>query len=289
MNSLPDSPGSISGPRTVCKEQIPVVYTVPEIPNAISYIWSLPTGAIGASTTNSITVTYGPTAISGNITVKGKNGCGKGPASTYAVTVNTKPSNAGQISGNTSVCKGQSIEVYTVPTIANATSYLWTLPTGATGLSTTNSITVSYWISAVSGNITVKGHNDCGDGVGANLAIFVDPSCPSLKNGSLLEKGLAIDLADSTVYHNGIQFTVYPNPFTSEITIEVWNTKKTEVDVAIYNLLGQRIKNLYNAENEGQLLLKWDGTSDSGQKVVPGIYLCKVNNETKKVFFKDGK
>ena len=109
------------------------------------------------------------------------------------------------------------------------------------------------------------------------------------KNGSVFVKASANDLPIVQINHGEDLFTVYPNPFTSEITIEVWNPEKTDVDVAIYNLLGQRIKNLYNAENEGQLLLKWDGTSDSGQKVVPGIYLCKVNNETKKVFFKDGK
>jgi hypothetical protein len=109
------------------------------------------------------------------------------------------------------------------------------------------------------------------------------------KNGSVFIKISASDLPIVQVDNPDNLFTVYPNPFTTEITIEVWNNEKTEVDVAIYSLLGQRIKNLYNAENEGQLLLKWDGTNDSGQKVVPGIYLCKVNNETKKVFFKDGK
>jgi hypothetical protein len=107
------------------------------------------------------------------------------------------------------------------------------------------------------------------------------------KNGSVFVKVSANDLPVVQVVNDRDLFTVYPNPFTSEITIEVWNSEKTEVDVAIFSLLGQRIKNLYNVENQGQLLLKWDGTNDSGQKMVPGIYLCKVNNETMKVFFKD--
>jgi hypothetical protein len=109
------------------------------------------------------------------------------------------------------------------------------------------------------------------------------------KNGSVFAKVSASDLPIVQVDISDDLFTVYPNPFTSEITIEVWNSEKTEVDVAIFSLLGQRIKNLYNAENQGKLLLKWDGTNDAGQKMVPGIYLCKVNNETMKVFFKDGK
>ena len=107
------------------------------------------------------------------------------------------------------------------------------------------------------------------------------------KNGSLFVKVQANDLPDLTINNDANLFTVYPNPFKSEITIEVWNPEKIKVDVAIFNLLGQRIKHLFNATNEGQLLLKWDGTNDSGQKVVPGIYFCKVNKVTKKVFFKD--
>ena len=109
------------------------------------------------------------------------------------------------------------------------------------------------------------------------------------KNESVIVKVYAIDLPVIQAYSNNNFFNAYPNPFTFEITIEVWNAEKTEVDIAIYSLLGQRIKNLFNATNEGQLLLKWDGTNDSGQKVVPGIYFCKVNNETKKVFFQEGK
>ena len=90
------------------------------------------------------------------------------------VNVGTVPVSAGTISGNTTVCQGQSGVIYTVPAITNATSYIWTLPTGATGTSITNSITVDYGISAVSGNITVKGHNTCGDGTASMLAITVN-------------------------------------------------------------------------------------------------------------------
>ena len=174
VSSLPPSAGTISGTTTVCQGQSSLTYTVPAITNATSYIWTLPTGAIGTSTTNSITVSYGYTAVSGNITVKGHNTCGDGASSSLAVIVNLLPANAGTISGNTNVNQGQSALTYTVPAIVNSTSYVWTLPTGATGTSTTNSITVNYSTTASSGNITVKGHNTCGDGVASNLAITVN-------------------------------------------------------------------------------------------------------------------
>ena len=135
----------------------------------------MPTGATGTSTTNSITVNYGASAISGNITVKGHNSFGDGAISTLAITVNPLPLSAGTISGTATVCQGQSSVTYTVPVITNATSYIWTLPTGATGTSTTNSITVNYGTSAVSGNITVKGNNSCGNGATSTKAITVNP------------------------------------------------------------------------------------------------------------------
>lgn len=175
VNLLPANGGSITGTSTVCQGQNAVIYTVPAITNTTSYIWILPSGATGTSTTNSITVNYGTSAVSGNITVKGHNTCGDGMVSTLAITVNTLPSGAGIITGTSTVCQGQNSVIYTVPSIANASSYIWTMPTGATGISTTSSITVNYSTSAVSGNITVKGHNDCGDAVASTLPIVVNP------------------------------------------------------------------------------------------------------------------
>jgi len=174
INPLPAGAGTISGTTTVCQGQNSVSYTVSTITNATSYIWSLPTGATGTSTTKSITVNYGTSAVSGNITVKGNNSCGDGAASTLAITVNPLPASAGIISGTATVCKGQNSVSYTIPAITNATSYIWTLPTGATGTSTTSSITLNYGTSAVSGNITVKGNNTCGNGAASSLAITVN-------------------------------------------------------------------------------------------------------------------
>ena len=172
---LPSQGGAISGNTTVCQGQNSVSYTVAVIANATSYNWTLPSGATGTSTTNSITVNYGVSAVSENITVKGNNSYGDGAVSTLAITVNLLPAISETITGNTTVCQGQNSVSYTVPVIANATSYIWTLPSGTTGTSTTNSITVNFGIVAASGNITLKGNNSCGDGPASTLAITVLP------------------------------------------------------------------------------------------------------------------
>lgn len=174
VNSLPASAGTISGTTTVCQGQNSVTYSVPTIASATSYIWTLPSGASGTSSTNNITVNYSTSAVSGNISVKGHNSCGDGSTSSLPITVNLLPQNAGAITGSTTVCQNQNSVTYTVPTIPYANSYIWTLPSGATGSSTTNSIVVNYGISAVSGNIKVKGNNTCGDGVTSSLPVTVN-------------------------------------------------------------------------------------------------------------------
>jgi hypothetical protein len=189
VNPLPANAGTISGTSNVFLGQNSVSYTVPAISNATSYVWTLPQDATGTSTTNNIIVDYGNSAVSGNITVNGINSCGDGAISTLAITVNSLPGTADSISGLTSVCQSQSAVIYTVPTIANATSYIWSLPLGATGTSSSNSITVNYGISAVSGNITVNGHNVFGDGAISTSAIGVNakPSTSIItQNGTML-------------------------------------------------------------------------------------------------------
>jgi hypothetical protein len=171
---LPNAAGLITGLGNVCQGQNAVTYSVPAIANADSYNWILPDGVTGTSTTNSITVNYARSFTSGTITVKGHNNLGDGAPSSLAITTSPLPAGAGIISGNTSVCAGENQVTYTVPAIDNALSYTWTLPTGVTGTSATNSITVDYAKTAVSGNITVKGHNDCGDGEVSTLPITVN-------------------------------------------------------------------------------------------------------------------
>lgn len=190
---LPLAPGSISGLSNVCQNQYSVAYTVPQISNATSYLWSLPYGASGSSTTNSIIVDFNSNAISGNISVCGVNSYGQGSTNTLPITVNALPLAAGTISGTETVCQGETSVNYTVPTITNATSYVWTLPSGATGTSTTNSITADFGTSAISGDITVKGTNSCGDGTASTLPITVNikPTTPIITlNGLVLHSNV---------------------------------------------------------------------------------------------------
>ncbi len=93
----------------------------------------------------------------------------------YKVLVDYLPRCPGNLTGSTSVCQGQNSVFYSIPPIVNATSYVWTLPNGATGTSNTNTITINYTTSAVSSPITIKGINMYGESATASLNVTVKP------------------------------------------------------------------------------------------------------------------
>jgi hypothetical protein len=169
VTALPGPAGPISGPANVCEGGTNYVYTVTTIPNTHAFIWTVPTGAtiVGGQYSNSITVDFALGAPSGNITVYGNSMCGNGTTSPpFPVTVNLMPAAAGTIIGPNTLCQGVTGIGYTVPAITDATGYMWSLPAGATIVSgaNTNSIVVDFSMFAVSGNITVYGTNNCGNG-----------------------------------------------------------------------------------------------------------------------------
>ena len=180
MNPLPAATGSITGTSAVCGGAAGVAYSVAAVTGATTYVWNLPAGASIATgaNTNAITVDFAPNASSGNITVYANNVCGNGAASPpFAVAVTALPADAGTITGPVSVCMGDQGKIYTVPIIAGASSYSWTVPTGAiiTSGGSTNSITVNFPVVG-SGNITVLGVNSCGNGVvSPGLAVTINP------------------------------------------------------------------------------------------------------------------
>ena len=189
IDPLPSAAGTITGTATVCQSQSGVAYSVPAITNATSYLWAYSgTGATITGTTNSVTVSFAANATTGNLTVRGVNSCGNGAVSSnYGVAVNSLPAAAGTITGTGSVCQGTNLVTYTVPVIANATSYLWAYSgTGATISGTTNSVTINFATNATSGNLTVRGVNSCGNGtISANYLITVNalPAQPTITAG----------------------------------------------------------------------------------------------------------
>ena len=107
VDPKPSAAGTITGPITACNGAVAQVYSVALIPNAISYEWTLPSGAeiTAGLGSNSITVTFNSTAVSGDITVKGINRCGEGIASVLPFTIIPLPTLSTTLTP-TSICSG---------------------------------------------------------------------------------------------------------------------------------------------------------------------------------------
>jgi hypothetical protein len=127
-----------------------------------TYLWTPSTGLSNPAIPNPIA---SPTSTTNyTLTITGNNACTA--YDQMIVSVNNFAGTAGNISGSSVVTQGQNNVSYTVPSVANATSYIWTLPTGASIVSgsNTNSILVNFSNTALSGNINVYGSNSCGNG-----------------------------------------------------------------------------------------------------------------------------
>ncbi len=68
----------------------------------------------------------------------------------------------------------------------------------------------------------------------------------------------------------------YPNPFNPTTTIDYSVPRKSQVNLSVYNVLGQKVATLVNQEMAaGKYRAVWDGKADSGNPLSSGIYFYK--------------
>jgi hypothetical protein len=120
---------------------------------------------------------------------------GSGIKGRLEVTVDSVPDAAGTITGEESVCRDNKSELYTIPEIRGASSYIWILPNGVSDTGTINEIAYSLNSSAASGDIKVKGHNPYADGAESKLYVTVNeiPPKPVIKlEGNVLHSNASL-------------------------------------------------------------------------------------------------
>lgn len=97
------------------------------------------------------------------------------------LTVGTVPVQPGAISGYTSQCAGNTSQTYNIASVANATSYTWTVDT-ASGWSITsgqNSNSISVTVGTATANISVVAVNNCGNSTASTLAVSLNLPVPT--------------------------------------------------------------------------------------------------------------
>ena len=75
-----------------------------------------------------------------------------------------------------------------------------------------------------------------------------------------------------------LSVSAYPNPFNPLTTVRYTQPAKGHVSLEVYDLRGERVATLVNADREpGAYTATWRGASDTGVPVSSGVYFAKLS------------
>jgi serine protease len=108
------------------------------------------------------------------------------------------------------------------------------------------------------------------------------------KSGWTYDSGANVETCDSSYYCGAAKLAGIPadfslsqnspNPFNLSTSIFFFLPTPSEVDLTIYNILGEKVKTVAQGWLEaGSHTVTWDGTNESGSVVASGIYFYKLN------------
>jgi uncharacterized protein (TIGR02145 family) len=256
VGTTPGPAGPITGQTVICTPVTGLVYSIPVITGAETYLWTLPPGITitSGAGTNAITVDIPTSAASGVINVKGHTTyCGDGTEATLSLTIHPAPEPAGPISGSATLCQGPNPVEYSIAPLNFTTRYDWTVPSGVTILSgnNTNKINCLITPAAQSGDIRVAGYNvDCGNGNASVLPLTVNP-LPGAAGSITSANGSEVCQRE-----NGVAYSITPVPNAAAYK---W----------FYTGSGITILN-----NGPEALIDFSGTATPGYLTVNGTNSC---------------
>ena len=92
------------------------------------------------------------------------------------------------------------------------------------------------------------------------------------------ETPTGVDDNEETVLPSSLSLTQnYPNPFNGETVIRFSNNTRQHLTLTIYNVLGQEVITLYDAETApGDFSVLWDGQDVGRRQVSSGVYFARL-------------
>ncbi len=238
VTPLPDTPGTITGPASICQGDAAVIYSVASIPNANGYTWTVPAGAtiVSGANTNSILVNFAPTASSGNITVHGTNSCGNGPVSpNFALTANPIPA--------APVITAAGVILSSDAASGNQWYMDGALLPGAIYQTYTATESGEYW--------DVVTMNNCSSDTSNHIPVVII-GINEQQTGSI---------------------SVYPNPNNGQFTVKISSLKKESFKISVINNMGMKIIELKDLIVNGNIEKNIDLRPIPG-----GIYSVVIQN-----------
>ncbi|MBC8456045.1 T9SS type A sorting domain-containing protein, partial [bacterium] len=95
---------------------------------------------------------------------------------------------------------------------------------------------------------------------------------------SVVELTSAIIVSDFALHGN------YPNPFNPSTKIVFDVSATADIDLTIYNIIGQEVRRLQNGQlDHGSYQITWDGLDNSGNMVSSGVYFYRMTWTTEEI------
>ncbi|MFM8917636.1 MAG: M12 family metallo-peptidase, partial [Bacteroidota bacterium] len=230
--NAPSSPSVISGTTIGACAVAGLPYSVVLDNTITSYNWSFSSidGTITSGQgTSAITASFNTGTASLTLSVTATNSCGTSSARTLSIS--RTPALPGPITGTPTPCRNQQGVPYSITPVASATSYRWTVPSGArivaggvTSSSTalvTSFANVSVNFKTSTGNVSVRANNACGSSAYRSLAI----TFPCRDDGSILT---GMD-----------ELMVNPNIVTEMLQLQFNASSESQVRIAIMDISGR--------------------------------------------------
>jgi hypothetical protein len=80
---------------------------------------------------------------------------------------------------------------------------------------------------------------------------------------------------------NRISHSAYPNPFNASVAISLSLPRAGDLNLAIYDISGRRVKTLYDGAASRNLTTIWDGSDGANHQVATGVYFYHIEYENR--------
>lgn len=173
------------------------------------------------------------------------------------LTINKYPDPAGSISGESSVCRGETV-VYTTVPVANSNYLYWFILPYYAGQVTNNGTECTVLFDPVftgTAILKVYGENNCGPGSFSDDFLITVMNCTNVNENTL----------------NDI-INIRPNPASEKINISLPANFSTSYTIQITDCFGKQVKKIRSVEHKNELNIDIEA-------LFPGIYLVVLTNE----------
>ena len=118
------------------------------------------------------------------------------------------------------------------------------------------------------GNVWIGTSHDVG---GGGLAVYRE-------GGLILPGATAVAEELDTKLPSAVSLSQnYPNPFNSSTTIRFALPISQDVELSLFNLVGQKVATLLEGVRQaGTYRMRWDGRDDDGRRLASGVYLYRL-------------